>query len=332
MASIRSCDNNLLHQNYMTDTKLKKMISVVSPCYNEEKNVEDAYSAVKNVFSGMPEYEYEHIFIDNCSEDKTVEILKGIAKKDKNLKIIMNVRNFGQVRSPYYGMLQSNGDAVVMMPADLQDPPSLITTFVKKWEDGYKIVIGTKGKSDESPLMFGIRKIFYFVIRKISETDHIDNFTGYGLYDKDFVNVLRKLDDPYPYFRGLVSEIGFERAEIPYVQKQRRKGKTKNNFSTLYDIAMLGFVNHSKMPLRLASFIGFSVAILSLLTAFVYLVDKLVNWNDFDAGTAPLMIGLFFFSSVQLIFIGIMGEYLSAVYTKVKHHPLVVEKERINFD
>lgn len=310
----------------------KKLISVMTPCFNEEKNVENTYTEIKKIFSKIDNYYYEHVFIDNGSKDKTVEILKKIARIDKNVKIIVNVRNFGQVRSPYYGVLQCNGDAIIPIPSDLQDPPSLIPMFIKKWEEGNEIVIGIKSKSKENPLMFLVRSIFYRVIKKISESDHINNFTGYGLYDRKFIDIIRKLDDPYPYFRGLVSELGFERIEIPYTQTKRHGGKTSNNFFSLYDVAMLGFVNHSKLPLRLASFIGFIVAGISFFIALGYLIAKLLHWNEFNAGTAPLVIGLFFFSSVQLIFIGILGEYIAAIYTKVRNHPLVVEKERINFD
>jgi len=303
----------------------------MTPCFNEEKNIEDVYGVVKNIFIGLKKYNYEHVFIDNNSSDKTVDLLKQIAKKDKNVKIIVNVRNFGQVRSPYYGVLNCIGDAVITLAADLQEPPELINQFIQKWERGYKIVIGIKNKSKENQLMFIIRKIFYRLIRKISETDHVDNFTGYGLYDKKFIDILKKLNDPYPYFRGLVSELGFQRSEVVYTQRQRKKDKTKNNFFSLYDVAMLGFVNHSKLPLRLASFIGFFVSIISLLIAFGYLIYKIVFWNQFNAGTAPLVVGLFFFSAVQLFFIGILGEYIGAIYTKVRNHPLVIEKERINF-
>jgi len=309
----------------------KKLISIMTPCFNEEKNVESLYAEVKKIFSNIPNYDYEHLFIDNCSQDKTAHILKRIAAEDKRVKLICNTRNFGQVRSPYYGILQCSGDAVITLAADFQDPPALILEFIKRWEDGYKIVIGIKNKSEENKLMFAVRKVFYLTIDKISESEHINNFTGYGLYDKKFIDVIKKLDDPYPYFRGLVSELGFDRSEIFYTQAKRKKGKTSNNFFSLYDVAMLGFVNHSKLPLRLASFIGFFVSIISLIIAAIYLVDKLMHWNDFNAGTAPLVIGLFFFSSIQLIFIGVMGEYISAIYTKVRNHPLVVEKERINF-
>lgn len=307
-----------------------KLISVVTPCYNEEGNVEEVYKKVKQVFQELKNYRYEHIFIDNASNDRTVEILKKIARKDENVKIIVNAKNFGHIRSPYYAMLQAKGDAVISLVADLQDPPDLIKDFVKKWEEGYKIVIGVKSKSEENPIMFTIKKIFYSIIKKISDIEHIKNFTGFGLYDKKFIDVLRNLDEPYPYFRGLVAELGFERCEIKYVQPKRKRGKTANNFYTLYDIAMLGFVNHSKLPLRLASFIGFGVAVISLLVALVYFVYKLVYWDKFVVGSAPLVIGVFFFSAVQLFFIGIIGEYIGAIYTQVKNHPLVIEKERIN--
>lgn len=304
----------------------------MTPCFNEEANVYDVYSAIKDIFDGeLSSYNYEHVFIDNSSSDRTVEKLREIAQKDKRVKVIVNVRNFGQNRSPYYGVLQCEGDAVIPLAADLQEPVSLIPEFVKKWEEGYGIVVGIKEKSAENRLMFLVRKIFYNLIKSISDAEHIANFTGYGLYDKKFVETLRTLDDPYPYFRGLVAELGSARAEIKYTQEKRKKGKTSNNFFSLYDVAMLGFVNHSKLPLRLASFIGFFVSIISLIIAAIYLVDKLMHWNDFNAGTAPLVIGLFFFSSIQLIFIGVMGEYISAIYTKVRNHPLVVEKERINF-
>lgn len=309
-----------------------KLISIVTPCFNEEQNVETVYSKVKEIFSSLPEYNYEHIFIDNLSTDRTVDILKRIAASDHRLKIIVNVRNFGHIRSPYYGILQSKGDAVISVVADLQDPPELIMTFIKKWEEGFKIVIGTKVKSKENRIMFSIRKLFYSTISKISETDQIKNFTGFGLYDRQFIEILRNLDDPYPYFRGLISELGFSRIEIPYTQPKRERGKTKNNFYTLYDIAMLGFINYSKVPLRMASFIGFGVSLLSFLIAMFYLVYKLVFWSSFSVGIAPLVIGIFFFSGIQLFFLGVIGEYIGAIFTQVKKRPLVIEKERINFD
>lgn len=309
-----------------------KTISIVTPCFNEEENVENLYQQVKDVFKNLPEYKYEHIFIDNDSSDKTVPIIKEILKNDPNVKLIVNIRNFGHIRSPFYGMLQSKGDAVVLIVSDLQDPPSMIVDFIHKWEEGYKIIVGVKTKSKENKLMFLIRKMFYSLIAKLSETDQIKNFTGFGLYDRQFIEILRNLDEPYPYFRGLISEFGFYRIEIPYTQPRREKGITKNNFYTLYDMAMLGFVNHSKLPLRLASFIGFTVSFLSFFVAFIYLIYKLLFWNNFSVGIAPLVIGIFFFGGVQLFFLGIIGEYVGAIFTQVKKRPLVIEKERINFD
>ena len=309
-----------------------KLISVMTPCYNEEENVRNVYEQVKQVFDVLENYTYEHIFIDNASEDKTVSILKEIAKKDKNVKIIVNTRNFGHIRSPHHALLQARGDAVVCIAADLQDPPPMIADFIKKWEEGYKIVVGVKSKSEENPVMFAIRKLYYNLIERYAETEQIKNFTGFGLYDKSFVDILRNLDEPYPYFRGLITEMGFERAEVEFVQPKRKKGKAKNNFYTLYDMAMLGFVNHSKVPLRMATFIGFSVAIISLLVALSYFIYKLIFWQRFQVGAAPMVIGVFFFAAVQLFFIGIIGEYIGAIYTQVKNRSLVIEKERINFD
>jgi len=309
-----------------------KLISIVTPCFNEEENVENIYQQVKAVFNKISDYKYEHIFIDNYSTDATVNILKKIAKTDPNIKIIINARNFGHIRSPYYGILQSNGDAVILIVSDLQDPPFMILNFIKKWEEGFKIVIGVKNKSKENKLMFIVRKLFYNIIIKISETEQIKNFTGFGLYDRQFIEILRELDDPYPYFRGIIAELGYSRIEIPYTQPKREKGKTKNSFYDLYDIAMLGFVSHSKLPLRLASFIGFSVSLLSFLVALIYFFYKLIYWDRFSVGIAPLVIGIFFFGGIQLFFLGIIGEYIGAIFTQVKKRPLVIEKERINFD
>ena len=286
-----------------------KKISILTPCYNEEGNVEELYKQVKAQFEALKDkYTYEHIFIDNASQDKTVEILKGIAAKDKNVKIIVNASNFGHIRSPFHGLKQCYGDAVMLMVADLQDPPELI------------------------PIMYGIRKLFYTMVRKMSATPMIDNFTGFGLYDKAFVDVLRATDDPYPYMRGFVAEFGGDIATVYYTQPKREHGKTSNNFYKLYDMAMLGFVNHSKVPLRMAVFIGFAIAALSLAVALFYFIYKLCYWDSFQVGNAPLVIGLFFFSAVQLIFIGILGEYIGAIHTQVRKRPLVIEKERINFE
>lgn len=309
-----------------------KLISIMTACFNEEENVAEVYRQVKAAFAALPQYRYEHLFIDNASTDRTVEILRGIAAADPNVRVIVNARNFGHIRSPCHGFLQTRGDAVISIVADLQDPPAMIAQFLEKWETGYKIVIGVKNASEESALFFAVRRLYYWLIGKLSDVPLVKNFTGFGLYDRKVIEILRSVDDPYPYFRGLICDIGFERAEIPYVQPRRRRGFTKNNFYTLYDMAMLGITNHSKVPLRLATFAGFCLSGLSLMVALAYLVYKLVYWNSFQLGLAPLVIGLFFFSSVQLIFLGIVGEYVGAIHTQVLKRPLVVEKERINFD
>jgi polyisoprenyl-phosphate glycosyltransferase len=309
-----------------------KLISIITPCYNEEENIEEIYKQVKNIFENLKDYAYEQIFIDNASKDKTVAILRDIAQKDKNVKIIVNARNFGHIRSPFYGLLQAGGDAAVLIASDLQDPPEKIVEFIKKWEEGYKIVIGVKKQSEESPLFFAVRKCYYNLITKLSEIELVQNFTGFGLYDKKVIEILRQIDEPYPYFRGLICDIGYERAEVEFVQPTRKRGITKNNFYTLYDMAMLGIINHSKIPLRLATLLGFSLSFLSILFAFIYFMYKIIFWSKFSVGIAPLVIGLFFFSSVQLFFIGIIGEYLGSVYTQVLKRPLVIEKERINFE
>jgi len=309
----------------------KKLISIVTPCYNEEDNIQAVYTQIKMVFDELKNYEYEHIFIDNSSHDNTVGLLKEIAEKDKNIKIIVNARNFGHIRSPYHALIQSSGDAIILFVADLQDPPELIKDFIAKWEEGFKIVIGVKNESEESPLMFRIRKGYYNIINRLSETELIKNYTGFGLYDKMIIDILKQIDDPYPYFRGLICDIGFEIFRISYKQPARKRGVTSNNFYTLYDVAMLGITNHSKIPLRLATMIGFVMSIVSFLVAIVYFVFKLVYWHQFTIGLAPLVIGLFFFASIQLFFIGIIGEYIGSIHTQVLKRPRVIEKERINF-
>ncbi len=310
----------------------EKLISVVSGCYNEEGNVRECYEQVKQIFEEIGSYHYEHIFIDNASKDGTVAILREIAAKDKNVKVIINARNFGHIRSPHHAMLQANGDAIISLVSDLQDPPPLIKQFLKKWEEGFKIVIAVKQDSDESPIFFAIRKLYYELVTQLAEIELNKNTTGFGLYDRRFVDVLREIDDPYPYFRGLVSEIGFPVAKIPYHQPVRTRGITSNNFYRLYDMAMLGITNHSKVPLRLATMLGFTVSFLSLLVALGYFIFKLLYWDKMSLGLAPLEIGLFFFGSVQLFFIGILGEYIGAIHTQIQRRPYVVELERINFE
>ncbi|MCX7175586.1 MAG: glycosyltransferase family 2 protein [Proteobacteria bacterium] len=309
-----------------------RLISVVTPCYNEEENVEHVYRQVKAVFAGMPDYRYEHIFIDNASTDKTVARIKALAAIDPNLKLIVNTRNFGHIRSPIHGMLQARGDAIVQMVSDLQEPPELIAKFIGAWQEGHKIVVAVKDSSQESKAMWLLRRAYYRLIHGLSDISLIQNFSGFGLYDRSVIEILRKLDDPYPYFRGLILEIGFPVAEVPYRQPKRARGITKNNFYTLYDIAMLGITSHSKVPLRIATMVGFALSAVSLLVAFGYLVAKLMYWDSFSLGTAPILIGIFFFASIQLFFIGILGEYIGAIHTQVLRRPLVVEKERVNFD
>lgn len=314
----------------MTTSSAAPLISVVTPCYNEEGNCDRLYALVKEVFAKLP-YRYEHIFIDNASKDRTPQILKEIAAQDPNVRVIINARNFGHIRSPVHAILQSSGAATIFMAADLQDPPEMIPTFLKKWEEGYKTVMAVKTQSEETPLMFAIRKLYYEFVSKVSDVRLVKNATGFGLYDKRVIELIREIDDPYPYFRGLVTDLGFEIATVPFLQPARKRGVTANNFYTLYDIAMLGITSYSKVPLRLATMLGFLLSGLSLFTALVYLVAKLLFWNSFQLGLAPIIIGMFIFMSVQLFFIGIIGEYIGFIYTQILKRPLVIEKERIGF-
>jgi polyisoprenyl-phosphate glycosyltransferase len=309
----------------------RKFISIVTPCYNEEGNVEELYRQIKAVMAQLPHYRYEHIYIDNASEDNTQTILRRLAAEDPNVKVIINIRNFGHIRSPHHAFMEAKGDAVIVMVSDLQDPPPLIAEFLQKWEEGYKIVLGQKTESEESRIMYALRSFYYRLVSRLSDVRLLQNVTGFGLYDRVVIEQIRALNDAIPYVRGLVSELGYPVARIPYRQPNRRSGITKNNFYTLYDMAMLGFTSHSKVPLRLATMLGFAMSLLSLLVAIVYGVYKLLYWYSFPVGQAPIVIGLFLFSSVQLFFIGIVGEYIGAIHTQVLKRPLVVEKERINF-
>ncbi|MBO4410958.1 MAG: glycosyltransferase family 2 protein [Lachnospiraceae bacterium] len=305
-------------------------ISVVIPCFNEEENVEAIASAVRAEFEEyLPEYDYEIIFIDNDSRDRTRDLIRLMAEKDPHVKAIFNAKNFGQFKSPYYGLLQMTGDAGILLAADFQDPVEMIHKFVEGWEEGYKIVIGRKTKSDESKLVYFLRSIYYKLIRKYSEVEQIEHYTGFGLYDRAFVEVLKKLDDPTPFLRGIVAELGFRRKEIEYRQAKRRAGKTSNNWYRLYDGAMLSFTSYTKVGLRVATFIGFFGAFASFVIAIVYLILKLVNWYGFDAGIAPLIILVAVLGSMQLFFIGIIGEYILSMNQRIMKRPLVVEEERI---
>jgi glycosyltransferase involved in cell wall biosynthesis len=261
-----------------------------------------------------------------------VPILRHLAELNPCLKVIINTRNFGHIRSPYHGLLQAYGDAVITMASDLQDPPVLLKDFIQKWLEGYKVVIGIKTSSKESRIVYFLRSIYYKTLAKLTDVQLIEHFTGFGLYDQQVVEIIRQIDDPYPYFRGLIADIGFPIAKIEFEQPKRQRGITKNNFYTLYDMAMLGFTNYTKIPLRLATMFGFLTATISLLIGLFYLVYKLIFWQEFSLGSAPIIVGLFFFGAIQLFFLGIVGEYIGAIYTQVLHRPTVVEKERINFD
>ncbi len=311
-----------------------KKISFVSSCYNEEENIDNLYERVmKQAELFSDRYEFEYILVDNCSSDNTAGKLRELAEKDKRVKVILNARNFGHIRSPYYGMIQADSDAVIYLASDLQDPPELISDFIKKWEEGYKVVLGLKTESEESFLLFLIRSVYYELISRIADDDTnlVKNCTGFGLYDKKVMDEIKKIDDPYPYLRGLICEIGFEKAFVEFKQPSRKRGITKNNFYTMYDNAMVGIVKHSKVPLRLMTFLGFGFSFVSLFIAVLYLILKLLFWNEFSFGVAPIIISLFFLGSVQLFCMGVLGEYIGAIYTRVNKKPVVVEKERINF-
>ena len=309
-----------------------KKISIVSHCYNEELNLPFLLESLLDITSKIPNYKWEYIFIDNCSKDGTANVLKGLAANNKNIKVILNTRNFGYVRSPYYALLQAHGDAVIALASDLQDPPELIPKFIKEWESGFKVVAGIKTESEESAVFFIARKIYYKTVAKLSDVDLLTNFTGFGLYDKTVIEQLRLLKDSFPYFRGIISELGYPVAKIKFKQPLRKRGFSQSNFYMLYDVAMLGFTNHTKVPLRIATMAGFMFSILSFIISFIYIILKLVYWKSFVLGQAPLIIGMFFIGSVQMFFIGVLGEYIGAIHTKVSSRPLVVESERINFD
>ncbi|MBQ8148542.1 MAG: glycosyltransferase family 2 protein [Lachnospiraceae bacterium] len=312
---------------------MKKTISILIPCYNEEENVVPMSEAIVNLFeTELTNYNYELVFIDNDSRDRTRELLREICSKNSNIKAIFNAKNFGQFNSPYYGILQTTGDCTISMVCDFQDPIELIPQYIKEWENGYKIVIGIKTSSKENKIMYLLRSIYYRMIKKFSDVEQIEHFTGSGLYDKEFVNVLRDLKDPKPFLRGIVAELGFKRKEIPYVQPQRRAGKTHNNFYTLYDAAMLSITSYTKIGLRIATFAGCGCGALSMLLALIYLILKLVMWDSFQAGMAPILIGMFILGSIQLFFIGLIGEYVLSINERMMNRPLVVEEERLNFN
>ena len=309
-----------------------KKISVLIPCFNETDNVIPISEAVVNEFSvHLPEYDYELVFIDNYSTDGTRQKLEQICSRNEKIKAIFNAKNFGQFNTPFYGICQTTGDCTISMCCDFQDPVNLIPRLVHEWEKGYKIVAAIKTQSEENKILRFLRSCYYKIIKKMSSVEQIEHFTGTGLYDKSFIDVLRRLDDPIPFMRGIVAELGFRRKDIPYMQAKRRAGNTHNNWYTLYDAAMLSFTSYTKVGLRLATFLGFIFAVLDMVFAIIYLVAKLIWWDRFPMGTAPLLIGMFFMGSIQLIFMGLLGEYVMSINTRMMNRPLVIEEKRINF-
>lgn len=309
-----------------------KTVSVVVPTYNEEENVEPMAEAIITIFEKeLPQYALELIFIDNFSKDNTRFILRNLCEKDKRIKCIFNAKNFGPFNSPYYGIVQSTGECTILLCADFQDPVNMIVDFVREWENGFKIVVGIKTTSKENRIMYFFRSCYYRIIKKMSDVEQIEHFTGFGLYDKSFVEILRNLKDPTPFLRGIVAELGYARKEIPYKQEKRRAGKSSYSIYKLYDAAMLSFTSYTKIGLRLATFIGIGCSCISLLVALVYLVYKLLYWDRFPAGTTPILLGIFIFGSLQLFFIGLLGEYIMNMNVRIMNRPLVIEEERINF-
>ena len=310
-----------------------KKVSILIPCYNEQENVRPMSEAIVNLFQKtLSKYDYELLFIDNNSQDHTKQILREICAANPKIKAIFNAKNFGQFNSPYYGILQTSGDCTISMVCDFQDPIELIPKYLEAWEQGYKIVIGIKTSSKENPIMYRLRSMYYKMLRKFSDVEQIEHFTGSGLYDKSFVDVLRNLNDPTPFLRGIVAELGYKIKKIPYEQPNRRAGKTHNNFYTLYDAAMLSFTSYTKIGLRLATFLGGAIGAVSVIIALIYLILKLIFWNRFVAGVAPIVIGMFFLGGVQLFFLGLLGEYILSMNKRIMNRPLVVEEERLNFE
>lgn len=310
-----------------------KKISIVTACYNEEENVVELIQRVRDIMTEqLSQYDYEHIFIDNASQDNTVTLLKQEAANDKRVKVIVNSRNFGHIRSPSYALLEAKGDAVISLVADFQDPPEMIPQFVEKWEEGYETVVAIKEDSDESGVMFKLREFYYKILYKVSEVEVFKSFTGFGLFDQKVIAAIRKIDDPSPFFRGLLAEVGYKVYRIPYHQPGRKRGITKNNFYSLYDMGILGIISNSKIPLRMAILVGFASGVLSVIIGFYYLVMKLLFWNEMALGMAPVLVLVSFLFSIILMFLGIIGEYIGAIYTQVLNRPLVFVKERINFD
>lgn len=311
---------------------MRKLVSIVTPTFNERDNIDELVTRISAEMKRHKGIDYEHIIIDNASTDGTQQRLRELAASDRRIRVIFNSRNFGHIRSPYHAIMQARGDAVVLLASDLQDPPEIIASFIEKWQLGYRAVMAVKKSSKESRVMFGLRRSYYSLLDKISEVPQVQNATGAGLYDRVVIESLRKMRDPYPYFRGLIVEVGFPIATVEFEQPRRTRGVTKNNFFTLYDIAVLGLTKHSKVPLRLAALTGFAISVMSLLVSIVFLILKLAFWDSFSAGVAPLVVGMFFLSGIQIMFLGIIGEYIGNISTQVRDMPLVIEAERLNFD
>ncbi len=309
-----------------------KKISIVVPCYNEEANVSLMYEAIVNLFKNeLKKYKYEILFIDNKSKDNTRYEIRQICKKDKNVLAIFNIKNFGQFNSPYYALLQTSGDCTISIAADFQEPVELIPEFVKYWEQGYKIVCGVKSKSEEPEIIYELRKLGYKVIRKLSEVDHIENFTGFGLYDKEFINILKDLKEPLPYFRGMVAELGYNIKTVEFKQKRRKHGISSNNVMSILDAGMIGLTTYAKKEMHIAALFGLGISFLSIFIAFIYFLYKLLHWYTFDAGVAPIVIGIFFLGGIQIFLISLIGEYIINMNQRIINRPLVIEEERINF-
>lgn len=324
MFTLKKCYYHLVETN--------KRITILSPTYNEEENIEELISRIEKVFSQkLTNYEYEIIFIDNSSTDKTVDVIKNKINHNKNIKLIVNQKNYGHIRSPFYGLQQTNSSATILLASDLQDPPELIFDLVKKWEEGYKLVLGVKPKSDEGLIINSLRKLYYKIMKKFAEFDHIENFTGFGLYDSEVIERFKKIDDVYPYMRGIVSDMPFEKCYIDFHQPMRKRGITKNNWLTLIDMALLGMTHSTKVPLRIVTITGIIFSFFSFLTAVGYLIFKILYWDEISFGITPLILGFFVFASLQMLFLGIIGEYLSSISTKMTKQKIVEEKERINF-
>ncbi len=310
----------------------KKLISIVSPCYNEASNIDELYNRLVAATKELDHYDFEYLFIDNASIDGTQDKLRRLASLNRDVKVILNTRNFGHLRSPYWGVLQASGHAVIYLASDLQDPPELIPSFVKSWEDGYKVVLATKPVSNTNFITHRLRRFYYDFLDKISDVSHIKNATGFGLFEKEVLDQIKKINDPYPYFRGMIAELGYEVKTVVFEQPRRLNGISKNNFYSLYDYAMLGITSHSKLPIRIASFLGFIIGFLSIITAIVFFILKLCFWDTFQMGVAPIVIGMFFLFGLMFLFIGMLGEYIASIHTYLQNRPVVVEKERINFD